>query len=351
MGRPGVTYQEVASAAEKLTGLGKNPTIESIRALIGSGSSGTLGPFLRTWKSQQGEARQVAMKENLPEELVFLMKGLWTRVFVQAEDRFGREKQQIDSTLQEIQQRLDDIQKEYTHLQQKCVQKDHEITRLSNEKLQCEQTIASLKNEKSALEAENRILEKQAENQEARIQELHRLHQQTQKNLEHYREASLEQRRQDQQSHDSQRHQLEQLIHQLRHEISQLQHQNAIVRNQNESLSDEKSSLQAQYTQSRTDIDSLREKLADCQFRLDHSGKLVDEFQKKLELSDKKYHSESRIAQDAKNDLAIVTQRLTISEENLRKITDQHQALVKEKWIFEQERNMFYENNGNTQNA
>jgi len=47
----------------------------------------------------------------------------------------------------------------------------------------------------------------------------------------------------------------------------------------------------------------------------------------------------------------MVTQRLTLSEENLRKITDQHQALVKDKWIFEQERNMYYEKNGNTQNA
>jgi hypothetical protein len=63
MARPGINYHDVADAAQQLTGQGKNPTIEGIRAFLGTGSSSTIAPHLRDWKSKQGETQRLASKE------------------------------------------------------------------------------------------------------------------------------------------------------------------------------------------------------------------------------------------------------------------------------------------------
>jgi len=70
-----------------------NPTIETIRNLLGTGSSSTIAPYLRKWKDSLNQTQQIACKENLPEELIALLKGLWERVVAQAEERFERFKQ------------------------------------------------------------------------------------------------------------------------------------------------------------------------------------------------------------------------------------------------------------------
>jgi hypothetical protein len=80
MARPGVSYEEVEKIAILIAGEGRIPTIESVRMRLGTGSSTTLATHLRRWKAGNSDTRQLAMKENLPEEIVELMKGLWQRL-------------------------------------------------------------------------------------------------------------------------------------------------------------------------------------------------------------------------------------------------------------------------------
>ena len=87
MAKPGVTYLEVSNAAQQLAASGKVPTIEAIRIALGTGSNSTLGTHLRTWKASQSQTQRVATKENLPEELVATMKGLWELVMNQSEEK------------------------------------------------------------------------------------------------------------------------------------------------------------------------------------------------------------------------------------------------------------------------
>jgi len=51
MGRTGVTYQDVCEAAETLQGQQKSITIDNLRAILGTGSRGTLAMHLRTYKA------------------------------------------------------------------------------------------------------------------------------------------------------------------------------------------------------------------------------------------------------------------------------------------------------------
>src|SRR5438105_8090484 len=87
MARPGVTYLDVSHVAQQLVAAGRTPTIETIRIALGTGSNSILGSHLRTWKSKQDQTQQIAIKENIHEELISVLKGIWERVINQSEDR------------------------------------------------------------------------------------------------------------------------------------------------------------------------------------------------------------------------------------------------------------------------
>jgi len=66
MGRAGVTLQEVEKAALQLQGRGKNPSVDAVREVIGTGSKSTIAQHLRDWKAQQSYASENCHKIYLP---------------------------------------------------------------------------------------------------------------------------------------------------------------------------------------------------------------------------------------------------------------------------------------------
>ena len=68
MARTGITYDEVAAAADGLVGNGEQPTIQAIRTVLGTGSPNTIHRHLTTWKQAASPAEQRKAPE-LPAEL------------------------------------------------------------------------------------------------------------------------------------------------------------------------------------------------------------------------------------------------------------------------------------------
>ena len=68
MARPGITLEQVAAAAESILAAGARPTIDSIRAALGTGSPNTVLRHLNTWRAAR-PAVQVAAVE-LPASLL-----------------------------------------------------------------------------------------------------------------------------------------------------------------------------------------------------------------------------------------------------------------------------------------
>ena len=87
MARHGISYQQVAKAAAELVELGKTPTHEHIRQLMGTGSNNTISKHLRQWKANQNINSLTAVKENVPVELTLVIKNLWERIVEQAEEK------------------------------------------------------------------------------------------------------------------------------------------------------------------------------------------------------------------------------------------------------------------------
>lgn len=68
MSRPGVTYEEVAAVAERMTANGERPSINTIRDHLGTGSPNTIHRHLRTW--QTSRPAQVVSKIELPQTVL-----------------------------------------------------------------------------------------------------------------------------------------------------------------------------------------------------------------------------------------------------------------------------------------
>src|SRR5580658_6888142 len=119
MGRAGVTLQEVEKAALQLQGRGKNPSVDAVREVIGTGSKSTIAQHLRDWKAQQSYS-----SGKLPQDLLALVTGLWERLNLQADQRITAIETISDQQLQELKQTLTKLHQDYAHLQKQFHQSE-----------------------------------------------------------------------------------------------------------------------------------------------------------------------------------------------------------------------------------
>lgn len=209
MARPGVTYQDILAAANELKGQGRSITIENVRAVLGTGSLGTINNHLRKWKETQNTTQKIASKENIPEELVSLMKGLWENTLIQANEHFVPLEKNYQNELTELKNDLEKYKRNNQRWQNLFNQWQQEKAQIANEKLTLEQALDFSHKEAATLQAKQDVLLQQLQDKLERINELYRLHKQTQDNLEHYRESAREQRLLDQQQFEQEKQQLQ----------------------------------------------------------------------------------------------------------------------------------------------
>src|SRR3546814_826885 len=103
--RRGITQEQVNEAADAILGTGKNPTVEKIRAALGSGSPNTIIRMLETWRSQFGERlRRLSSLPEVPVPVGQSMIELWRLAVEYAEctlaSRFANERVALENTIQ-----------------------------------------------------------------------------------------------------------------------------------------------------------------------------------------------------------------------------------------------------------
>lgn len=194
MARLGVTYQDIATAANQILGQGKQPTIELVRNHLKTGSSTTIANHLRQWRAERDSSLSIAKDEGLPPELVSMVKALWQKLQTEADNKIMAAKQALAQRMTLQQQ---EIQK--YKLNNHRWQKMHEAwlknkDELLNEKIKLEQEIMALQKNNTILTATIEVQEKQFIEKQERINELNRLHKLAQENLEYYRESARVQR-------------------------------------------------------------------------------------------------------------------------------------------------------------
>lgn len=98
MARAGVTYLEVAKAAQNIQQQGQNPTVDRVLAQLGTGSKSTLGPLLKRWKSEKGGNMDTG---GLPDGIVEAVKAVHGRLQQIADDKIKQVEEACASTVTE----------------------------------------------------------------------------------------------------------------------------------------------------------------------------------------------------------------------------------------------------------
>jgi hypothetical protein len=234
MARHGITYEDVISAANTLKGQGKSITIENVRSFLGTGSAGTINQHLRRWKEVQNSTQKIASKENLPEPLIALIKGLWEAVLTQSTEQFAPIESNYQQEIVELKTELEKYRNNNQRWQKLFTQWQQEKSTLANEKLMLEQALEFALKENQSLHGKYDGLLQQLQEKQERVEELHRLHQQTQVNLENYREQAREQRLLDQQQLEREKQQFSLESKELKELLVTQQVKNSELQNKNQ---------------------------------------------------------------------------------------------------------------------
>jgi hypothetical protein len=99
----------VSQAADALLRAGERPTVERIRAAIGSGSPNTIGPLLdRWWKGLAGRLDSgPAAFHRLPESVAHVAEALWMQALEEGRQRALLEQRMTDRALAQDKERLE----------------------------------------------------------------------------------------------------------------------------------------------------------------------------------------------------------------------------------------------------
>jgi chromosome segregation ATPase len=338
MARPGVTYIEVSNAAQQLIASGRAPTIETIRIALGTGSNSTLGTHLRTWKSKQDQTRQIATKENIPEELISALKGVWERVMNQSEDRVQSIHQESQQELIQLRLEVQRLQKDNAVSQQQYQQIKQERDGLAHEQSVVTQLLANAKIEMAILSEKLVGTEQQNKEKQARIDELHRQNQQAQANLEHYRSSSLEQRLTDQRRYEQQQKQLEQTIQQVNQELAQGNAEKIVFQQQIQQITFENDSREIQFDNLNIQHELTSTRLTNAISELAKKAQDQRHWQERFQTLEAKHDEQNQSLIDLKTQHAMLLQQSETMKIELKELREQNKMLAHEKWILGQEK-------------
>lgn len=338
MARPGVTYSEVAEAASQLMGQGRNPTIEQVRLLIGSGSSTTIANHMKEWKEHQSGTSLIAAKENLPPELIAIVKGLWDRVMDQSVEKVRSIESEFEQTIAELQQELQKYKINNKRWQQLFTQWSKDKEKLTADKLSLELTNERLKEAHSIFQTKQETLQEQVDNKQIRIDELHRLHKQAQQNLEHFRESSREQQLLNEDRYMQLMQKKDLTIVQLQNELIVSKQDNLNHHKEMNIVIHEKELQQKTYDGMLARFDKLEQ--AFTKLEKDHSENCsaLKTSRQQSEIWQQKSHEQSKILAELQQQEALLRQQLESLNLESKELRIQNKLLATEKWELAQEK-------------
>jgi chromosome segregation ATPase len=337
MARPGVTYSEVAQAARALAEAGHNPTVDLVRARLGTGSKSTLAPLLKRWKTQH--AATVAESETgLPQDLVTAVKGLYGHLQAQAQAEISAGKDAARREVETAQASQRVAEGRQKALEDALAQRTAAQTQLEEKVQTLEMALEAAERARLTLQTQVDGLRQQLEDRSQALHTLQHHLAQAQTNLEHYRDAVRQQRAEEGAVWERQ-------IRQLEAALSAQREDNQALRTSRGRLEREQARLEAAQAQGQAEKTALAEQGKHLSQRLEQTRQRLAEVRGRYHALAKAHQDliakqaaqdEERLAQ-ARTTAALHAERdalaaaLRKAEAALAQLQEAHRLLAQEK--------------------
>src|SRR3990167_3938493 len=336
MGRIGITYHEVAKAISTLQGQQKNPTVDHIREILGTGSKSTIARFLRERKSKNG--LQNDDDGALPSDLINLVKGLWGALQEKADNQSAESMKECDEKIVQMQRQL--IQ--HRQLQSDSVAKIHtleEQNHLKTEEINAlKQALNVEQHEKIKITERATNLESSKEQSQAEIERLHQLLKHVQDNLEHYQAATQQLRQEQALQIEKQRSEFDQRILQQQTTINELSSQNSALEMQRNFFQNQHEAIDYDYRLLVSRNTTTQEEYAKLEISLNKMEKDYDALLKKLDEQSNVLESKHMNVMELDIKLKLNAEKITSLEKDLSSANNKihtlrhdHQFMAQEK--------------------
>ena len=247
MARTGVGYIDIARAADALKQRGEEPTVDRVRAELGTGSKSTIAPLLKRWRSETGDAP--AETGGLPKELVDALKALYEQVQGQAQQEIQQAREECETAVGNLERELAAVRGALSERTQALedVEQKLQISSEEGEALQyhLDQTRAAL--EKSEFQREDGL--KRITELKSSVNELKQENRDVRQHFEHFQQRTAEDRQQE-------RDQARLAAEQLRSQIASL---NAQLTRANNRLTEGEAQIEKERSQVR-ELESERQR-------------------------------------------------------------------------------------------
>ncbi len=337
MARAGVTYRDVAKAAEAIKIQRQEPTVDRVREHLGTGSKSTIAPLLKRWRSDNGEAVDTG---GLPNDLIEVVKSLHERVQQMADHRIEQARQEFDGFNQALRKELTEAKNTIVQLTARQQDLENQIERQNKEKGEVD---------KSLEDARIRLVKAESQRDEAiarttelkgSVAELKQENKDIREHFEHYQQRTAEDRQQEREQFHTVSQGLKDQVRDLQHRLAQAESKASELSEANAQLQSSAGKLeQANVTLNRElnskieDIQALKRDLEDV------LTKYRDSQHKNEQLAENMAVITTQKA-DVSKELAVLSQILETTKAELKTCQDKIAFLIDENKVILQEKAM-----------
>jgi chromosome segregation ATPase len=219
MARTGVTYHDIAKAAEAIKTHGQDPTVDRVREHLGTGSKSTIAPLLKRWRSDnEGTAAAVS---GLPNDLVEVVKSLHERVQRMADHRIEQARQEFETLNEELHKELTHANNTVSKLTARQQDLENQTEQLSKEKSEQSQSLQDARVSLEKAESQRDEAVERTNDLKESVSELKQENRDIRDHFEHYQQRTAEDRQQEREQSRSVNQGLKDQIQDLQHRLAQ----------------------------------------------------------------------------------------------------------------------------------
>ncbi|MGO4478718.1 DNA-binding protein [Massilia sp. 2TAF26] len=332
MGRAGIDYSQVAKAALGLLDRGENPTVDGVRAVLGSGSKSTIAPLLKRWKDElTGTAN--AAGDRLPPDLLDAVRRLYEDTRQRFDEALATTKQEAQSRIEELENAVSTITAQLAQCSALCDARTQELARASDDlaSLRRQLDVEQVEREKHALA--QALLQQHLEERHADIANLQEQLSLGRQQFEHFQAATQARWERERERSDTQLAEAAHATMLLRDQLSQAQTEVAAANAKFDQLSNAHNQLTAEHAKLQEAAEELRRTSINMEQTI---GRYESDLVQSRAMQERVQHTNDTLSEQARaseTQLAVSLGRESLLQSNLEAAERRVQELLQEQTV------------------